>query len=605
MILRRDLLAGAAAFGLAPALARAADALTPEDVKLDTLLTQQFNEGIDQNPEGASALGLDKGARAPLRWKLTNRSPERIAKERADALRHRKALQAIDRSRLSPASALSYDVAEYRLSTAAEIAERFHYGTGGGRASPYIVTQLSGAYASVPEFLTTYHRIETRDDADAYLARLKAFATVLDQEVEVIRHDQGLGVTPPDFILAKAIGNLETLRRTPPAESALVTTLSKKVAARDILGNYSKAAAEIVAGPVAAALDRQIAMLKSLQAGASHDAGVWRLPDGAAFYEAGLVSNTTVKITGDEVHALGLQQVAELQARLEPLLNAQGLTQGTVGARIAALNADPRYIFPNTDAGKQEVLAYLNQLIAQMKPRLPTVFNVLPKAALDIERVPAFAENGAPLGYYTGAPLDNSRPAVYHINLRDTADWPKWSLPTLSYHEGVPGHHFQISVSREHGTLPIYRRTVGFPGYNEGWGLYAEQLADEIGAYEADPLGRIGFLQSLLFRAVRLVVDSGVHAKRWSREQAIRYMMDACGRTEGAATNEVERYCVWPGQACSYKLGHTVITRLRDEAKAKRGGRFDIKTFHDAVLLNGSLPLPVLEKVVGAWTAKG
>jgi uncharacterized protein (DUF885 family) len=604
MILRRDLLAGAAALGLAPALARAAEALSPEDVRLDTLLTRQFNEGIDENPESASSLGLDKGPRAPLRWKLTDRSVAHIAKQRADATRHYKELQAIDRGRLSPSYALSWDVAEHRLSTAAEIAERFHYGTGGGRASPYVVSQLSGAYASVPEFLTTYHRIETRDDADAYLARLKAFATVLDQETEVVRHDAGLGVTPPDFILAKAIGNLETLRRTPAAESTLVTTLSKKVAAHNILGDYSKAAAEILAGPVAAALDRQIAALRALQPGASHDAGVWRLPDGAALYEAGLVSNTTVKISGEQVHELGLQQVADLQARLDGLLKAQGLTQGSVGERVAALNADPSHVFPNTDAGKQEVLVYLNQLIAEMKPRLPKVFNVMPKAGLEIQRVPAFAENGAPLGYYTGAPLDNSRPAVYHINLRDTADWPKWSLPTLSYHEGIPGHHFQISVSREHGTLPIYRRTVGFPGYNEGWGLYAEQLADEIGAYDADPLGRIGFLQSLLFRAVRLVVDSGVHAKRWSREQAIRYMVEACGRTEGAATNEVERYCVWPGQACSYKLGHTVITRLRDEAKAKLGPRFQIKAFHDAVLLNGSLPLPVLEKVVGAW-AKG
>jgi uncharacterized protein (DUF885 family) len=604
MLHRRDLLAGVGALCLAPTVARAAGPETPEDVKLDTLLTRQFNETVDRNPELATSLGLDKGGRAPLRFKLADRSPERVAQERAEVSRRLRELEGIDRTRLSPASALTYDVFDHRLSTAAQAAERFHFGSGGGRPNPYVVTQLSGAYSSIPEFLTGSHRIETKDDADAYLARLKAFATALDQETELVRHDAGLGVVPPDFILATAAGNISILRNTPADQNAMVLNLVKKAAAKG-LGDYSKAAIDLVSGPVAQALDRQAATLKDLQAGASHEAGCWRLPDGVAFYDAALVANTTVKITGEEVHKLGLQQVAELQARLDGLLKAQGMTQGSIGERLAALNADPRWLFPDTDAGKADCLAYLNQLVAEMKPRLPGAFNVLPKADLEIQRVPAFIESGAPLGYYSAAPIDSSRPAVYHINLKSTADWPRWSLPTLSYHEGIPGHHLQNSVSREHGELPIYRRAGGgFAGYSEGWALYAEELAEEIGAYDANPLGRIGFVQSLLFRAVRLVVDSGLHARRWSREQAIRYMMDNCGRTEGASTNEVERYCVWPGQACSYKLGHTVITRLRNEAKAKLGDRFNLKAFHDAVLLNGALPLPVLETAVGAWAAK-
>ena len=608
MLLRRDLLAGAGALCLAPclapALARAGEELTTEDVKLDTLLTQQFNDAVDRNPEMATSLGLDHGKRAPLRRKLADRSPERVAQERVDAVRHLHDLKLIARAKLSPAMALTYDIAEFRLSTAADTAQRFHYGSGGGRPNPYVVTQLSGAYSSVPEFLTSSHRIESKDDADAYIARLKAFATVLDQETEVVRHDAVLGVSPPDFILAKAIGNIEILRNTAPADSAMVKTLVSKTDGKG-WGDYSKAAADLLTGPVAAALDRQAAALKALQAGASHEAGVWRLPDGEAFYDAGLVANTTVKISGDEVHKLGLEQVAELQARLDELLKAQGMTQGSVSGRLAALNADPRHLFPNTDAGKEACLVYLNQLVAEMKPRLPAVFDVLPKAELRIERVPAFIETGAPLGYYSAAPIDGSRPAIYHINLKDTADWPKWSLPTLSYHEGIPGHHLQNSVSREHGDLPIYRRAGGqFAGYGEGWALYAEQLADEIGAYDNNPLGRIGFNQAMLFRAVRLVTDSGIHAKRWSREQAIQYMVETCGRTEGAMTSELERYCVWPGQACSYKLGHTVITRLRAQAKTRLAGRFDLKSFHDAVLLNGSLPLPVLETVVNGWAAK-
>jgi uncharacterized protein (DUF885 family) len=601
---RRQLLAGVAAVGLTPALAQAKGPTSPEDVKLDSLLTRQFNDAVDESPETATSLGLDKGARSALRFKLNDRSVARIDQERSRLKARAGALAGIDRARLSRSFALSFDVAQFRLTNAAAAAERFHYGPAGGHAAPYIVTQLSGAYASVPEFLVNEHRIETRSDVDAYLARVQAFADALDQENEVIRHDAALGVAPPDFILDAAIANLQILRLTPMADNALATNLAKKTRSKG-LGGVAKTLEALISGPVAEALDRQIVTLQALRAKAVHDAGVWRLPDGAALYEAGLLSNTTLKITGEEVHALGLAQVGELQARLDSLLASQGLTQGTVGARIAALNADPAQLYPNTDAAKTELVGHLNELVADMRQRLPQIFDVVPKAGLEIRRVPGFIEGGAPLGYYNAAPLDGSRPAAYYINLKDTADWPRWALPTLSYHEGIPGHHLQISVSREAGDLPIYRRVGGFPGYTEGWALYAEQLADEIGVYANDPLGHIGYLQSLLFRAVRLVVDSGVHVKRWSREQGVRYIMETCGRTEGASINEVERYCVWPGQACSYKLGHTVITRLREDAKARLGDRFDLKRFHDAVLLDGALPLPVLETVIAGWIAKG
>jgi uncharacterized protein (DUF885 family) len=603
---RRDLMGAAAAAGALAAAPRvvAAAPATPasEDAKLDALLQRQFDENLDRSPENATGLGLDKGARAPLRWKLEDRSLAENERDRRDAQRRWAELQGIDRGKLSRTGALNYDVAAFRASHAAAAAKRFAYGAMAGRAAPYVLSQLTGAYYSVPDFLANQHKIETKDDADAYLSRLTAFATVLDQQTEVVKHDAGLGVIPPDFVLAKTIGNLEKLRAAAPTESVLVRSVADRAKAKG-LGDYETPAAKVFAGPVAAALDRQIAALKALQPKTVHDAGVWRLPDGEACYQAGIVASTTTTYTGDEIHRLGLEQVADLQARLDPMLKAQGLTEGTLGARLAALNADPRYVYPNTDAGKAELLTHLNQLVADLRPHLPQAFRTLPKADLEIRRVPAYIEAGAPLGYYQGAPLDNSRPGAYYINLKDTADWPKWSLPTLTYHEGIPGHHFQISVSREAGELPIYRRVGGFSAYNEGWALYAEQVADELGVYENDPLGRIGFLQSLLFRACRLVVDSGVHAKRWSREQAVRYMVDNCGRTEGASINEVERYCVWPGQACSYKLGHTVITRIRADAQGKLGSRFDLKAFHDAVLLNGSLPLSVLETSVGDWTA--
>jgi uncharacterized protein (DUF885 family) len=303
-----------------------------------------------------------------------------------------------------------------------------------------------------------------------------------------------------------------------------------------------------VSGPIAAALDRQIAALRAVRPRATHDAGVWRLPDGEAFYRWGLRFNTTTDRTPDDVHAIGLQQVGELQAQLDQILRAQGYTRGTVGERLNALNKEPRFVYPNTDAGRTELLAELNRQVAELDRELPRVFNTLPKAAVQIRRVPVDIEQGAPGGYYEGASLDGSRPGAYYINLKDTAEWPKFSLPTLTFHEASPGHHFQTTVAREAGELPLYRRTRGFAAYNEGWALYAERVADELGAYKDDPFGRIGFLQSYLFRAVRLVVDTGLHHKRWSREQAIRYMVDNSARPEGSATREIERYTVWPAR---------------------------------------------------------
>jgi uncharacterized protein (DUF885 family) len=286
------------------------------------------------------------------------------------------------------------------------------------------------------------------------------------------------------------------------------------------------------------------------------------------------------------------------------MLRAAGYTQGSVGERMNALNREPSQLYANTDEGRAELLRDLNGYVALIAPLLPRVFNTIPRARLQINRVPPAIEAGAPGGYYQGAPLDNSRPGTYYINLRDTHEWPKYGLKTLTWHEGNPGHHFQGSVAREQGSLPLYRRAGGgFSAYSEGWALYSERVADELGVYEGDPLGRIGYLQAYLFRAVRLVVDSGIHYRRWSREQAIRYMVENAAEPEGSAVREIERYAVWPGQACSYKIGQTVIARLRDEAERGMGARFDIKAFHDAMLLSGAMPLSVLERRIRAWAA--
>jgi uncharacterized protein (DUF885 family) len=326
-----------------------------------------------------------------------------------------------------------------------------------------------------------------------------------------------------------------------------------------------------------------------------HDAGCWRLPDGDAYYAAAAEAATTVAMGGDEIHRLGLAQVAEISARIDTILKAQGLAQGSVGERLVALNKRPDQLFPNTDPGREALRAQLNRQIRAMQARLPEAFATLPKAPVEVRRVPPTIQAGAPGGYYQNASLDGSRPAIYYINLRDTFDRPKFGLATLTHHEAVPGHHLQVSLALESTEIPLIRRRGFFSGYSEGWALYAEQLADEMGMYEGDPLGQVGYLQSLLFRATRLVVDSGMHAKRWSRERATDYLIATTGIARGRSQGEIDRYTVWPGQACSYKIGHTVWTRLRAEAEKRPG--FDLKRFH-AVLLKGAMPLAILERVV-------
>lgn len=591
---RTFLVTGSAAFVLSGCATTAAGG--SRDEKLDALLTRWFEEDLRDTPTFATNLGLDTGERAVLRAQLGPESLAFAAQERAEAKRRYAQLQAFGPQGLGEEAALSYAIADFRLSVAAEGAD-FQFGEIRGRPAPYVVSQLGGSYYSVPDFLDSQHPVETKFDADAYLSRLEDFARNLNSETERLRHDVSLGVIPPDFVLDKTLGNLKALRGTPPAQSTLVESLVERAREKG-LGDYGGPAMRLVSGPVYEALDRQIAALQAIRPKATHEAGVWRLPGGESYYRYALRFNTTTNYSPDEIHQIGLDQVRDLHGRIDTMLRAEGYTKGTVGERLNVLNAEKRFLYPNTDAGRAQLLESLNKQVAEITPLLPRVFASLPKAAVDIRRVPEAIESGAPGGYYQGASLDGSRPGAYYINLKDTAEWPMHALPTLTYHEAVPGHHFQITVSREAGELPLYRRTQGFAAYNEGWALYAERIADELGVYADDPFGRIGYLQSYLFRAVRLVVDTGMHAKRWSREQAIKYMVENAAEPEGSAVREIERYVVWPGQACSYKLGETVISRLRAEQEQRPG--FDIRRFHDAVLLGGSMPLTVLERRVKA-----
>jgi len=594
MINRRNLLLSAAATAAAaPMLAQcAAAAASDADARLNALLDGWFEADIDEAPERATNLGLDKDARAGLSSKLSEAGPDAIRKDREKAIKRWDELKAFDQKGLSDAGALNYAIAAFGRETAAQTA-RFDYGAGPGRPSPYVVTQLSGAYFSTPDFMDNQHRIEDAAGAAAFLSRLEAFAGVLDGETDKIREDAGLGVIAPDFIIDRMLPQIRTLRDAPAADMAMIQSLVRKTAALNLSG-YDARAAALVDEKVKPALVRQIEALEAIRPKAVHDAGVWRLPDGEAFYAAGLKSNTTTTLSAKEIHAMGVEQVAEITAEIDAILKSQGMTQGTVGERVQALNKDPAQLFPNTDAGKEDLLKWLNEQVAALEPKLPTVFGRLPKTNVEIRRVPVSIQSGAPGGYYQGPPLDGSRPGAYYINLRDSGNWPKFALPTLTYHEASPGHHLQVALQRESGELPQWRRAGGFSAFNEGWALYAEAVAaNDLDAYATDPLGRVGFLMSYLFRAVRLVVDTGIHSERWSRERAVEYMAASGAKPLDASNSEINRYSVWPGQACAYKVGHTVIARLREEAQAKDG--FDLRAFHDKVLGSGSLPLAVLE----------
>ncbi len=592
---RRQFMAGAGAAALASTSVAQVAPGAPADARLRGMLDRFFYDRLDDSPESATSLGADTGSRAALRSQLSDRSAAGRARELARAKAERVELRRVDRTALSPAARVDHDVVAYQLDRAVMGGERFAYGSGSGRYAPYVLSQLTGAYRDVPDFLDGQHPVKTAADADAYLARLSAFPKAIDDDSARQRADAARGVSAPDFLLDTTLKQMAALRDQPAASTTLVTSFAKKLKTAGLPGDRAARAAAIVEREVYPALDRQRALVTELRAKATHDAGAWRLPDGDAYYAAAAEAASTVAMTGDAIHRMGLEQVAEISGRIDAILKAQGMTQGTVGDRLVALNKRPDQLFLNTNPGREALLAELNRQVRAMQARLPEVFSVVPKAPVEVRRVPPSIQAGAPGGYYQSATLDGSRPGVYFINLRDTFDRPKFGLATLSYHEAVPGHHHQVMTALESASIPLIRRRGGFSGYSEGWALYSEQLVDEMGVYDGDPLGRVGYLQSLLFRATRLVVDSGLHAKRWSREKATDYLIATTGIARGRSQGEIDRYCAWPGQATSYKIGHSVWVRLRDEAKKRPG--FDLKSFHDVLTL-GAMPLTVLEQVV-------
>lgn len=585
---RRELLVGAVALGMTWPLAVCRAGSMPvsgttgnapaEDVRLAGLLQRH-----------AQALKAEEGGPDRLAdYSLAARARHRLA-----TARRLDELKGIDRAALSAAAALDYDTARFVYEAMADQYGRYGFSDINLRPSPYVVSQMNGAYFWLPEDIGGRSPMKDAADANRYLDRLGQFAVALDQETEQIRHDADLGVIPPDFILAKTLKQLAALRDAAPTGNALTTSALARARDAGIADLDSRVSAIFVAR-IVPALQRQSDALAALLPRADDRAGIWAKPDGEAYYASALRSNTTAGYAPGELHQLGLTWVAELSSEIDQLLRAEGLTAGSVGERMAALDRNPRYLKPDTEAGRQAIIDYASAHLDRIKGLLPRGFHVIPDRPVEVQRVSPAIQDGAPGAFYS-ASSDPAQPSIIYLNLRSVAENALWRIPTLLHHEGIPGHHFQDSILRDAGGLSLFRRTVRFSAWTEGWALYAEQLADEIGAYEGDPIGRIGYLQGQLFRACRVVVDTGIHHARWTRQQAIDWMVAHAGELHDAAEREIDRYCVYPGQACSFMVGKQQILATREKTRQRLGSRFDPRAYNDFILASGPLPMEVLD----------
>ncbi|PXW74446.1 uncharacterized protein (DUF885 family) [Blastomonas natatoria] len=599
---RRSLLlsgmAGAVATALPTSLALAAKQPGNPDEGFARLLRRHAHAFLHRSPEEATGMGYDTGANSSLRGRLDDRSQAAREADKAAIAIALAELDEIDVLALSRPAQIDHAVASFVYQTLADTLGRYGYVDANLRPSPYIVSQMNGAYYWLPDFIGSTHPIENDSDISAWYDRLAALAIALDQETDRIRIDVAAGVIPPGFVIDRTVRQIEALRDAPPRTSSLMARAIARAAAAG-LGDIATRGEAIFRQQIAPALDRQANALKALRAQSVETAGCWRLPDGDAYYASALRANTTSTVTPEELHRQGLDQCAALIAEIDAGLKAQGLTKGSVGDRIKALNADPRFTVSDDDAGRAQLLKAAEASLDSVRERLSGAFSAVEIDPLVVRRIPVAIENGAPGAFYSEGTA--GQPGTYSLNLKNPGEHPLWRLPTLTHHEGIPGHHYQASVLRHGSALPLFRKIVRFSAYTEGWALYAQQVADELGVFEGDPFGRIGYLQSELFRAARIVVDTGLHHKRWSREEAVQWMVDNAGESPESTDREVVRYAVYPGQACSFKVGANRIVAAREAARARLGAKFDIHGYHDLVLRSGPVPMAVLEEAASQW----
>ena len=495
---------------------------------------------------------------------------------------------------------LNYQVLDWYMRGAAA-GEEFRYDS-------YPVKQIFGVQNEYPSFMVDVHQVRNRRDAEYYNERLAAVKLKFAQVLAGLKIREQKGVIPPTFVIDKVLAEMRALVAQPAEQSIFYTALAAKLGkVADLNADARQAllrqARQQIQTSVYPAYQGLIAYFTALRPRSTSDAGVWKFPNGAAYYAYCLRQNTTTNLSAKQIHALGLREVARITAQMQAILRAEHVAGAdSVGPTMARLGAEARFLYPDTDTGRARILADYQTILTNVNQGLAGAFRIRPRAKLEVRRVPVFKEKTSAYAYYEGAALDGSRPGVFYASLYDVKATPRFGMRTLAYHEGIPGHHFQIGIQQELKGLPTFRTVVPFTAYAEGWALYAEQLAAEQG-FQKKPYDNLGRLQAELFRAVRLVVDTGLHDQRWTREQAIRYMRQTTGRAESDVVAEVERYIVMPGQACAYKIGMLKILELRERARQQLGPKFDLRDFHDVVLKNGALPLEILEQVVNEYIA--
>ncbi|MEP6603767.1 MAG: DUF885 family protein [Spartobacteria bacterium] len=558
-----------------------------------------FAETIFTEPELLSSLGLvEQFGFTSHNGKLSDESPAHQQKAIDRWKKDLRQLHEYPLDRQSPSQRLSTHVLEWFLQDQAE-GEKWQWHN-------YPVNQLFGVQNQLPSFMANTHRLLARKDCDYYLMRLEAVPQKFDQLLEGLRVREQKQILPPRFVVEEVLKEMGDFVAKPPSENVLATSFKERAAKIDKLNdndraNFQARVESAITNSVYPSYRKLIDYFNGVLPKATTDDGVWKLPDGDAFYAYALHTNTTTTLQPNEVHDLGLSEVARIEAEMRTILDANGFTGQPVGEAMDKLAKDPRFLYPNDDKGRADALGEFKRLIDNAMAHCGDLFVTFPKAKIDIRRVEPFKEATAPGAYYQPGAMDGTRPGVFFANLRDMNEVPKWSMPTLAYHEGVPGHHWQLSIAQELTGVPQFRKVLPFTAYGEGWALYCEWLAKQARWYENDPFGDLGRLRDELFRAVRLVVDTGIHAEHWTREQAIAYMREKTGLGEKEVKSEIERYIVMPGQACAYKIGMLKIQELRARAQQELGDKFDQREFHDTLLKNGGLPLEILEQQVNEY----
>jgi uncharacterized protein (DUF885 family) len=561
-----------------------------------TMLKQAF-----ESPETLTSLGfLESVGITGHNAELDDDRPEKTDALFAQMKTVKQTLQSYDDSDLDESELLSKEIAMYLLDVVSA-SEPYRYHN-------YPVNQLFGIQNGYPSFMDAQHQVNSIEDAENYISRLHKVKVKFEQNLEGLKLREEKGILPPRFVIDRVLEEMTEFVGKPVEENILYSSLQKKLSeavdiSTDEQARLLSLAKEEIVSSVHPAYQLFINYFESVADKATSDDGIWKLPDGDIVYAQALKFFTTTDYSADYIHDIGLKEVDRIQLEILTILQKENydVSQGFTTA-IESLAAEEKFYYPDTKEGREQILTDYQTILDEINVGLDSAFRIRPEASMKVRRIPEFKEKTAPGAYYQQPSIDGSRPGMFFANLYDIKATPKYSMRTLAYHEGIPGHHFQIAIAMELEGMPLFRRMSPFTAYTEGWALYTERLAWDLG-FQDDPFDNIGRLQAELFRAVRLVVDTGIHHKRWTRQEAIDYMVANTGMAHSDVVSEIERYIVMPGQATSYKVGMMKILELRDKAKSSLGDKFDLRDFHDVILKNGAVPLDILTRLVDQYIA--